>query len=215
MNPCRYTDTRAVLHGSGTTRHTADVRVPDGGGTCLTRSRSSSPTITLVRKGLRSTIVEDETLAVVGEAQSGDEALEMIVTLRPHVANLDIDMPGQSGLAVAREAAARDSATRVIFMTFHSDEDLLPAALAAGGMGYLKDSAMDDVRTAMHSVLAGRRFISSAMADRLVARARRPAVAQRLFLRRSRRPSARCCASFPRASRARHRRGAIDSLPDG
>ena len=123
----------------------------------------------VVRKGLRSTIVEDETLTVVGEAQSGDEALKMIVTLRPQVAILDIDMPGKNGLAVAREAAARDSATRVIFMTFHSDEELLHAALDAGGMGYLlKDSAMDEVRTAIHSVVAGRRFISSAMADRLV-----------------------------------------------
>lgn len=123
----------------------------------------------VVRKGLRSTIVEDETLSVVGEAQSGDEALEMIVALQPHVAIVDIDMPGKNGLAVAREAAARGSAARVIFMTFHSDEELLHAALDAGGMGYLlKDSAMDEVRAAIHAVQAGRRFIGSAMAERLV-----------------------------------------------
>ena len=70
---------------------------------------------------------------------------------------------------MAREAVAKQSTTRVIFMTFHSDEELLHAALDAGGSGYLlKDSAMDEVRTAIHSVLAGRRFIGSAMADRLV-----------------------------------------------
>ena len=123
----------------------------------------------VVRKGLRATIIEDPSLSVVGEAQSGDEALEMILARAPHVAIVDVDMPGKNGLAVAREALASQSSTRIIFMTFHSDEELLYAAFDTGGLGYLlKDSAMDEVRSAIYAVHAGRRFIGSAMAERLL-----------------------------------------------
>jgi DNA-binding NarL/FixJ family response regulator len=125
----------------------------------------------VVRKGLRSAIEEDEAFRVIHEAQRGDEALEQILALRPDIAILDIDMPEKSGIAVAREAREQQAATRIIFITFHSDQDLMRAAMEVGGMGYLlKESAIEEVRTAIQAVHAGRTFISSAMADILVRR---------------------------------------------
>ena len=91
----------------------------------------------VVRRGLKSTIEEDPELHVIAEAVDGDDALKKMIELEPHVAILDIDMPGTNGLAVAREATARKLNTRIIFMTFHSDEDLMRAAMDVGGKGYL------------------------------------------------------------------------------
>jgi DNA-binding NarL/FixJ family response regulator len=119
----------------------------------------------VVRRGLKATIEEDEGLRVVAQAVDGNDALQQIVALRPEVAILDIDMPGMNGLAVAREMTAQKIETRIIFMTFHADEDLMRAAMDVGGKGYLlKGSETDEVCAAIHAVFAGRTYIGSTMA---------------------------------------------------
>lgn len=119
----------------------------------------------VVRRGLKSTIEDDGELQVIAEAADGNDALRQITELRPAVAILDIDMPGLNGLGVARELAKGTVDTRIIFMTFHADEDLMRAAMDAGGRGYLlKGSETDEVCAAIHAVHAGRTYIGSAMA---------------------------------------------------
>jgi DNA-binding NarL/FixJ family response regulator len=119
----------------------------------------------VVRRGLKSTIEEDPELHVIAEAVDGDDALKKMIELEPHVAILDIDMPGTNGLAVAREATARKLNTRIIFMTFHSDEDLMRAAMDVGGKGYLlKGTETDEIAAAIRAVALGRTYISSTMA---------------------------------------------------
>lgn len=119
----------------------------------------------VVRRGLKATIEEDEGLRVVAQALDGNDALRQIIELRPAVAILDIDMPGLNGLGVAREVSAQNIDTRIIFMTFHADEDLMRAAMDVGGKGYLlKGSETDEVVAAIHAVCAGRTYIGSTMA---------------------------------------------------
>ena len=125
----------------------------------------------VVRRGLKVTIEEDEQLRVIAEAADGPDALRQITALRPSVAILDIDMPGLTGLAVARELTAHKVDTRIIFMTFHADEELMRAAMDVGGRGYLlKGSETDEVTAAIHAVIAGRTYIGSAMATLLLQR---------------------------------------------
>jgi DNA-binding NarL/FixJ family response regulator len=119
----------------------------------------------VVRRGLKATIEEDKGLRVVAQAADGNDALQQIIALRPAVAVLDIDMPGMNGLAVAREVTVQNIDTRIIFMTFHADEDLMRAAMDAGGKGYLlKGSETEEVCAAIHAVAAGRTYIGSTMA---------------------------------------------------
>ena len=119
----------------------------------------------VVRRGLKATIEEDEDLRVIAEAADGAEALRYIVALKPAVAIIDIDMPGLNGLGVAREVAAQNIDTRIIFMTFHANEDLMRAAMDVGGKGYLlKGSETDEIAAAIHAVSAGRTYIGSTMA---------------------------------------------------
>ena len=119
----------------------------------------------VVRRGLKVTIEDDDQLRVIAEAADGHEALQLIEKLSPAVAILDIDMPGLNGLGVAREVSQRDFKTRIIFMTFHADEELMRAAMEAGGKGYLlKGSETEEVCAAIHAVNAGRTYIGSTMA---------------------------------------------------
>jgi DNA-binding NarL/FixJ family response regulator len=119
----------------------------------------------VVRRGLKATIEEDERLRVIAEAADGREALQKIFNLKPEIAILDIDMPGLNGLGVARELAQQSVDTRIIFMTFHANEDLMRAAMDVGGKGYLlKGSETDEIAAAIHAVSAGRTYIGSTMA---------------------------------------------------
>lgn len=119
----------------------------------------------VVRRGLKVTIEDDESLRVIAEAADGNDALRQIEALQPAVAILDIDMPGMNGLGVAREVGQKVLPTRIIFMTFHADEELMRAAMEVGGKGYLlKGSETEEVCAAIHAVHAGRTYIGSAMA---------------------------------------------------
>jgi DNA-binding NarL/FixJ family response regulator len=123
----------------------------------------------IVRKGLRLSVEEDTGLKVVGEAADGQAALDMIRKLRPQIAVLDIDMPKLDGLAVARELARQKLETKIIFLTFHADEELFRNAMELGSKGYiLKDSASQEIVAGVRAVASGRPYISSAITEKLL-----------------------------------------------
>jgi len=130
----------------------------------------------IVRKGLRLSIEEDPGLKVVAEASDGQMALALIKKLHPHVAVLDIDMPKLDGLGVAREIARQTLEVKIIFLTFHADEDLFRSAMSLGSKGYiLKDSASQEIVAGVHAVASGRPYISSAMTAGLLQSKETPA----------------------------------------
>jgi DNA-binding NarL/FixJ family response regulator len=125
----------------------------------------------LMRKGLRLSVEEDPGLRVVGEACDGEAALSLIRKLHPHVALLDIEMPKLDGLGVVREMVKSGLKTEVIFLTFHSNQDLFRSAMELGCKGYiLKDSAVQEVVAGIHAVASGRPYISSAITTDLLHR---------------------------------------------
>lgn len=118
----------------------------------------------LMRQGLKQMIETDPNLKVLGQARNGSEALAMVEELKPDVAILDVDMPHLDGFQVARALLANNSKTAIVFLTMHSDEAMFHAALDLGAKGYvLKDSAIDDIVTAINEVVAGRSFTSLPM----------------------------------------------------
>jgi DNA-binding NarL/FixJ family response regulator len=129
----------------------------------------------LMRKGLRLSVEEDPGLRVVGEASDGEAALALIKKLQPHVALLDIEMPKLDGLGVLREMVKSGLKTEVIFLTFHSNQDLFRSAMDMGCKGYiLKDSAVQEVVAGIHAVASGRPYISSAITTDLLQRQNQP-----------------------------------------
>lgn len=116
----------------------------------------------IVRDGLRRTIDDDPGFNVVAEAGDGQTALTRIAELQPDITILDIEMPLLSGLDVARQVAARNLSTKLIFLTLHKDEDFFREAIELGGKGYLlKESAMEEILAGLRAVSAGELYLST------------------------------------------------------
>jgi DNA-binding NarL/FixJ family response regulator len=128
----------------------------------------------LFRKGLREVIESDPELQIIGEAGDGEMALSLIRQHTPPLVILDVDMPKMSGLVVARELRQGKSETEVIFLTMYKEEDLFNEAMDVGARGYvLKDSAVNDILNAIHTVMEGKYYISPALSDHLMKRSTR------------------------------------------
>jgi DNA-binding NarL/FixJ family response regulator len=126
------------------------------------------------RLGLRHIIEAEAGLAVIGEASDGQGALEMIRTLRPAIAILDVAMPRLDGLALARQLLADASSVAIVFVTMFREEKLFTKALEAGVKGYvLKDSAAADIVSCIKAVAAGQHYASPGLTTYLVKRVRR------------------------------------------
>jgi two-component system, NarL family, response regulator DegU len=128
------------------------------------------------RRGLAMMIAADARFRVVAEAANGQEALQHLQSLAPDLAILDVNMPGLSGLEVAREAQRLQLPTRIIFLTMHRDEVLFNAALDVGARGYLlKESAIEEIIACLRAVAANENFVSPPLATYLFNRHNRAA----------------------------------------
>lgn len=119
----------------------------------------------IVRDGLRALIEKEGQMEVVGEAQDGREALELIDELSPDVVILDIGMPGLNGIETAREIVAEHPHTKIIGLSMHSDRRFVSEMLKAGASGYLlKDCAFDELARAIRVVIANEIYLSPKIA---------------------------------------------------
>ncbi|WP_280302840.1 response regulator transcription factor [Nocardia abscessus] len=130
----------------------------------------------VVREGLRSMINAEPDLTVVGEADSGSEALTMAEILCPDVILMDLRMPDMDGAtATARILAASPGIRIVVVTTYESDADIL-RAVEAGAIGYLlKDASRAELAEAVRDAADGKTVLAPSVADRLVRFVRRPA----------------------------------------
>src|SRR5687767_14467558 len=125
----------------------------------------------IFRRGLRQIIEEDTVLQVIGEAENGLEALEMIEKLTPDVAVIDGHMPGMGGLELAKTVKAKNFPIKLIFLTMFKDEAMFNEAMSSGVKGYvLKDNAVTDIVACIKSVRSGQPFIAPALTQFLLNR---------------------------------------------
>jgi two-component system, NarL family, response regulator NreC len=134
----------------------------------------------LVRAGLRALLRTAPDVSVVGEAESGPEAVAEAARLRPHVVVMDLDMPGGDGAtatreltAGAREPSAREPSAHVLVLTQHAEEEQLVALLDAGAGGYLaKDAAERELVDAIRVVARGEVYVRPRVARMLASSVR-------------------------------------------
>jgi DNA-binding NarL/FixJ family response regulator len=123
----------------------------------------------LVRAGMRSLLNGMSQVQVVGEAASGEEALELAASERPDVVLMDIAMKGMSGLEAAARMRERHAAVRVVILSMHAGEEYVLQALRAGAVGYLlKDAATGELELALRSVMRGESWFSPAVSRQVV-----------------------------------------------
>ena len=118
----------------------------------------------IFRKGLRDVIESSARFQVVGEADDGGAALDLIRKEVPDVAVLDIEMPQLSGIEIVRALRAERITVAVLILTMYDDEDLFNEVMDAGAQGYvLKDSAILEIVRGISAVARGEMFVSAAM----------------------------------------------------
>jgi len=122
----------------------------------------------IVREGIRQVLDGTEGITVVGEAATGPEAFERAQAVIPDVVVLDVSMPGESGLEVAKRLKRALPATRVLMLSVYDNTEFVLEAVRAGADGYLlKDSSPSELRAAIRKVVAGESAFSAAAARQL------------------------------------------------
>jgi len=125
----------------------------------------------VVREGFAAMIETESDMAVVGQARSGEEALELFRRVRPDVTLMDLRMPGMGGVEAIRALRREFPDSRhIVLTTYDGDEDIY-RAIEAGAQAYLlKDMLCGEILEAIRDVHAGRRRIPAAVGTRLAER---------------------------------------------
>ncbi|MEQ1854869.1 MAG: response regulator transcription factor [Longimicrobiales bacterium] len=114
----------------------------------------------MFRAGIKALLEHEGRVNVVGEASSGDEAVDLVRQLKPDVVVMDLSMPGSNGLEATRRIAALELDTSVLVLTVHAEEEYLVPVVEAGASGYLtKTSADVDLLEAIKVVARGQVFL--------------------------------------------------------
>jgi DNA-binding NarL/FixJ family response regulator len=136
----------------------------------------------IVRAGLRRLIEESGDMAVIAEAADGREAIQKAKESQPDVAVIDLNMPGLDGLEVISQLKLYCPKLPILVLTMHEEEQFVVRSLEAGARGYLtKQSAPEQLVTAICKVNAGGRYLSEAAAEALALHAARGAQGRSLL----------------------------------
>jgi DNA-binding NarL/FixJ family response regulator len=123
----------------------------------------------ILREGLRSLLVQQADIIVVGEASDGEAAVALARELRPDIVIMDVVMPGLGGVEATRQIRTELRDTKVIGLSMHADRRFVSEMLRAGAMGYLvKDSAFEELNLAVRTVMQDRPYLSAVITGSLV-----------------------------------------------
>jgi DNA-binding NarL/FixJ family response regulator len=121
---------------------------------------------TIVREGLKQLLSAASGLAVIGEAQNGQEVLQRVRELDFEVLLLDMSMPGKSGTELIKQIHAEKPKLRILVLSMHEEQQYAVRAIKAGAAGYLtKESASAQLVSAIRKVAGGGAFITSGVAE--------------------------------------------------
>lgn len=123
----------------------------------------------LFRRGLVMELDDADDIEVVGEASTGEEAIDLAGALAPDLVLMDVRMPGIGGIEATRRIVEEIPTTRILMLTVSVDSDDLFEAVKAGAAGYLlKETSIREIVRAARAVAAGHSFVSPEMAGRLL-----------------------------------------------
>jgi DNA-binding NarL/FixJ family response regulator len=121
----------------------------------------------IVREGVKQILKTLPEVCIIDEIAEGNEALLMINKTNYDLVILDISMPGMSGLDILQNLHHRKMTTRVLMLSFHPQEQYAIRAFKLGASGYLsKDSAFEELATAIRKIAAGGKYISTVFAEK-------------------------------------------------
>jgi DNA-binding NarL/FixJ family response regulator len=124
---------------------------------------------TIVRQGFRALLEAQKDITVVGEAETGRQAVRMAISLQPDVVVMDVAMPLLNGLEATRQIVKDVPGTRVLVLSSYSDDEYVRQVTEIGAAGYLlKQTAAEDLIKAIREARNGNAFFSPAISKRLL-----------------------------------------------
>ena len=122
----------------------------------------------LVRQGLKQVLEAQADLDVVAEAKDGNDAVQQAGSVEWDVAVIDFNMPGKAGVELVKELHRRYPGRPVLVLSMYPEDRYALRLLKAGAAGYLnKESAPEELVGALHKVVAGGRYVSAALGEKL------------------------------------------------
>lgn len=122
----------------------------------------------VVRQGLRALLMAEEDIEIVGEADNGRQAIQLVKKFMPDVAIVDIAMPVLNGLEATRQITRSVPSTKVLILSSYSDDEYVQQLTEAGAAGYLvKQTAATDLLKAIREAYRGNAYFSPSIAKRL------------------------------------------------
>ncbi len=123
----------------------------------------------IVREGVKQIVRGLPEVKLIEEVSDGNEAFSKICSTSYDIVILDISMPGMTGLDILQRMKDRNIKARVLIFSFYPQEQYAIRAFKLGASGYLsKDSAFDELATAIRKIASGGRYVSAALAERLI-----------------------------------------------
>ncbi|HEY7022528.1 MAG TPA: response regulator transcription factor [Ktedonobacterales bacterium] len=123
----------------------------------------------IVREGIRRLLAAQQEYIVIEETDRGVAGLEAVERLRPDLAIVDLLLPDLNGIEVTRRMLRAAPQTRVVALSMYADELHVVEALRAGATAYLvKGASAEEILTALREALAGRRYLSAPLTERII-----------------------------------------------
>ena len=122
----------------------------------------------VVRAGVRRLLEQEPLFEVIGEAESGEKAYQILAELKPDVMVMDLSMPGMGGLEAIRRILMRYEKAKILVLSMHEDLSFANQALKLGAKGYLtKNTLADDLVKSIETVNQGDVFLSDEIAKKM------------------------------------------------
>jgi two-component system invasion response regulator UvrY len=122
----------------------------------------------LVRTGIRRLLEDSKQVKIVGEAECGEDSLQLAQSLNPDVILMDVNMPGIGGVEACRRILQRNPKQKIIVLTVHNEQTFPKRLLEIGAKGYLtKECGIDEMIKAIKQVNSGGSYIASTIAQQL------------------------------------------------
>ena len=119
---------------------------------------------TVVRAGFKMLLAIDDRIDVIGEAERGEQAIQLYQELQPDIVVMDLSMPGIGGLETIRRIIQRDSNALILVFSVHHEQVYVSRALSAGAKGYItKNSAPGILAEAIGAIMQGDPYVESGL----------------------------------------------------
>ena len=124
---------------------------------------------TIVRHGLTKLLQQEKDVEIVAQAQNGHSTLELARELSPDVIDMDVGMPDLNGIDATQQILRENPNIKVLALSMHSGRKFVVAMLKAGASGYLlKDCALEELTTALQTIMSGKVYLSPTITDIVV-----------------------------------------------